>query len=318
MKSSNKNPVLFRKNFPRFDIVRKALRYQLEGKINRLTRSHSSKRRQLAVFAFDYVTTQIILDGLYEIDELELFTQWLTSLSGENVFDGLAVDVGANIGNHSLFFSDFFTEVLAFEPHPVTFKILSINASLASNVKCLNFGLSSSEGLAEIVIDGRNMSGARVEKKGHSASTCIHLKTLDSALRAAEGMPVRLLKIDVEGHEAEVLVGAEATIRNHQPIILLEQHATDFVNGTTKSIEMIRSYGYEEFACIEKFPRVPDRLPSLLRPIYAVFMQMMIGSSRQVVRMNVFKPKFYPFIVAIPTWLTTRIGSGEIKSLGNY
>lgn len=293
------------------------MRYLLEGKINRLTHAHASKRRQLAVFAFDYITTQIILDGLYEIDELELFTQWLSSLSGENIFDGLVVDVGANIGNHSLYFSDFFTEVLAFEPHPVTFKLLSINAELASNVKCLNFGLSSSEGSAALVIDGRNMSGARVEKNGHGASTSIQLKTLDSALSAADGRPVRLIKIDVEGHESEVLVGAEATIRNHQPIILFEQHATDFANGMTRAIELIRSYGYEKFACIEKFPLVPGYLPGLLRPLCAAIMRLLVGSSRQVVGMNMFKPKFYPFIVAIPDWLNTRIDAVGNKFPGD-
>jgi FkbM family methyltransferase len=314
MKSSIENPMLFREIYPRFDIFKKALRYKLEGQINRLTQEHASKRRQLAVFAFDYISTQIILDGLYEIDELELITQWLSSLSCENIFDGMALDVGANIGNHSLYFSDFFSEVLAFEPHPITFKLLSINAGLASNVKCLNFGLSSSAGLAEMLVDGRNMSGARVAKNDHSATNNIHLKTLDAALSATDGRPIRLIKIDVEGHETEVLVGAEETIKNHQPIILFEQHVSDFAKGTSKSIELIRSYGYEEFACIEKLPRVPDCLPNLLRPLYAVITQMLVGSSRQIVRINMFKPKFYPFIVAIPAWLTTRIDSGDNKS----
>jgi FkbM family methyltransferase len=313
MKPSIKNLLLFRENYPRFDIIKKALRYKLEGKINRLTQIHASKRRQLAVFAFDYVTTQIILDGIYEIDELDLLTKWLSSLSCDDIFDGLALDVGANIGNHSLYFSDYFSEVLAFEPHPVTFKLLSINAGLASNVKCLNFGLSSSEGPAEMVIDGRNMSGARVEKNDHSLTSNIYLKTLDSALSATDGRPIRLIKIDVEGHETEVLVGAEDIIRKWQPIILFEQHESDFANGTTKSIELIRSFGYEEFACIEKLPRVPDRLPRLLRPLIALIMQILYGSSRQIVQMKMFQPKFYPFIVAIPAWLTSREVSGDNK-----
>ncbi len=317
MKHSINNLLLFRENYPRVDIFKKALRYKLEGKINRLTQAHASKRRQLAVFSFDYVTTQIILDGIYEIDELELLTKWLSGLSCENIFDGLALDVGANIGNHSIYFSDFFSEVIAFEPHPVTYKLLSINAELVSNVKCLNYGLSSSEGPAEIVISGRNMSGARVEKNDHTSTSNIYLKTLDSALSAKDGRPIRLIKIDVEGHETEVLVGAENTIRKWQPIIIFEQHASDFAYGTTKSIELIRSYGYGEFACIEKLPRVSDRIPRIIRPLIALIMHSLTGPTRQIVQMNSFQPKFYPFIIAIPSWLTSRKGSGYNKSYGN-
>lgn len=314
MKHSGEEPQLFGKKYPRADVLKKLIRYLLERRINTLTRAHASSRRQLAVFSFDYISTQIILDGLYEVDELDLFTQWLYSLKNKSIFDGVAVDVGANIGNHSLYFSDHFGAVHAFEPHPLTYKLLSLNSEMVGNVKCYNYGLSSLEGAAELVLDGRNMSGARVANKGDGQSIGIHLKTLDAAMDEADGKPIRLLKIDVEGHESDVLMGAKVTIKKHLPIILFEQHPADFANGTSRAIELIRSYGYKDFAYIEKFPRVPSHLPRALWPIVLMIKRLFGGSSRRLVGTHTFKPNFYPFIVAIPAWLNVRTSVGHQRS----
>ena len=305
---------LFLKKYPRHTIFSKILRHFLESQLTRLSQTHARRRRQLAIFAHDYISTQIILDGLYEVDELELLTQWLNSLQSNNIFSGMAVDVGANIGNHSLYFSDFFSEVLAFEPHPLTFKILSINTADACNVKCMNCGLSSSEGTAALVIDGRNMSGARVEQKSYDASTIILLRSLDSVLSEISGMPVRLMKIDVEGHESEVLAGAEETIREHQPIILFEQHVSDFYDGTSRVIELIRSYGYHNFACVERFPSIPTQLPDLLRLVFTLVARLLLGSSSRIVSVNIFKPQFQPFLIAIPSWLLAEVNSANVTA----
>lgn len=306
MPPTNDTP-LFKKSTSRSDIVRKALRHFLERNINRLARSHSARRRQLAVFSFDYLTTQIILDGLYEVDELEIFIQWLQNFDDAEIFNGVALDVGANIGNHSLFFSDYYSAVRAFEPHPLTYKLLSINSELVSNVKCFNFGISSAERSASIVVDNRNMSGAHVVSGSTAMAVPIELKTLDSVMASTDGLPVRLIKIDVEGHECEALRGAEATIRGSQPIIIFEQHASDFVGGSTQTIDLIRSYGYENFACIERTPAPPSFLPDPLQRIFSVVARLVVGSSRQIVMMKVFEPRFYPFIVAIPVWLDLQI-----------
>jgi FkbM family methyltransferase len=257
------------------------------------------------LFAYDYISTQIILDGIYERDELELLTQWLSSFAFSNMFNGLAVDVGANVGNHSLYLSGFFSEVLAFEPHPLTYKLLSINTEVAGNVTCFNCGLSNFETPASMLVGGRNMGEARVARTGNSTEPQVQLKTLDSILKEAVSKPIRLIKIDVEGHESEVIAGAEATIKEYQPIILFEQHVFDFYDGTSNAIELLRSYGYQNFACIEKFPRLSTKLPHLLHLACAVVAQLLVGSSHRIVSVNVFEPKFYPFLIALPSCLPT-------------
>ena len=288
------------------------MRYLLENKINKLAQIHSATKRQLAVFAFDYITAQIILDGLYEIDELELFSGWLNSLGEKKIFDGIAVDIGANIGNHSLYFSDFFTEIIAFEPHPRSFELLKINSTLVNNIKCLNLGLSSKAREAKLYVNGRNMSGAKLEKSSKNESADINLSTLDLVLNELE-KKVKVIKIDVEGHEFEVLSGAKKTIIKHQPLILFEQHKDDFSDGTSNVIELIRSYGYSHFACVEKKQNIPKYLPKKLSYFYAGITQLINGSSRQITEINKFQPQFYTFIVAIPDWIYKCVNSESIK-----
>ena len=75
-----------------------------------LNKIHIAKNRSLAVFSFDYIGTQIALNGIYEKEELELLFDWLKSIDID-LKDSIAIDIGANIGNHSLYFSDFFNTV---------------------------------------------------------------------------------------------------------------------------------------------------------------------------------------------------------------
>src|SRR5215475_1675190 len=86
---------------------------------------------QVACFAFDYISTEIAVHGRFERAELEcLSVQLFARMRSRRV----CLDVGANIGNHSLVFAQHFARVLAFEPNPRTFKLLAINAELAQNI----------------------------------------------------------------------------------------------------------------------------------------------------------------------------------------
>jgi hypothetical protein len=89
------------------------------------------KRRgvKIAVFANDTIGNAINASGFYEWSELEAIFDFLKPLH-EHFNRSLALDIGANIGNHSIYFSRYFKAVHAFEPHPLTYRILDINASL--------------------------------------------------------------------------------------------------------------------------------------------------------------------------------------------
>lgn len=83
----------------------------------------------MACVPSDTIGQSIVLNGLYEEEFL---------ISFETIFRHLLekfklqtfIDVGANIGNHALFFSQYFKEIIAFEPNPTALKLLDINVFL--------------------------------------------------------------------------------------------------------------------------------------------------------------------------------------------
>lgn len=283
------------------DLAEKAKKKEMLRWLNRFSRAHIQKnRKQLVVFAFDYIGHMINLDGVYEIADLDFFFDAM-SLNKDTFSEATAIDIGANIGNHSLYFSDYFQKVVSFEPNPRTYKVLQLNAELAKNVLCCNEGISdaNTELLLEACTTNSGRSAITGNNNGNARS--IRVKTLDSVIDEAE--VVRLIKIDVEGHEEKALIGAEQTIRRNKPIVLFEQHREDFRNDSTASIELLKSYGYVNFAVIENRPLLLKSLPGFFRKKYRSLLRLTIGQTRNLVIKNNIEPGSYPFIVAIPDWV---------------
>lgn len=223
-----------------------------------------------------------------------------------HLFDGVALDIGANIGNHSLYFSDYFKKVYSFEPNPRTHKVLLINAALASNIQCFEIGLSDVSKQALMDINPTNCGGATVTEVGSPQAQSIRLQTLD-AFNAEHVQlnreQIKLIKIDIEGHEYKALCGAEQIIRKDRPVILFEQHPHDFEAGRSRVIDLLRSYGYQKFAAVETQPRPPHGLGAFLGKVYAITGALLTGGTMSVVLKEKFNTGFYPFIIAIPDWV---------------
>ncbi len=132
------------------------------------------------------------------------------------------LDIGANIGNHTLYWAKerHAKKIYSFEPVPSTFAILKTNIdinNLHKTVEIYNIGLSNTETKAEISsFSADNIGGTHVSKSNNGA---LVLKPLDS-LKIKE--KIDLIKIDVEGAEIDVLKGGIKTIQNNLPIISIE------------------------------------------------------------------------------------------------
>jgi FkbM family methyltransferase len=144
----------------------------------------------------------------------------------------VAVDAGAYKGGYTYWMRRAVGEhgaVLAFEPQPdVAARLRSyVGAFGWSNVEVFEAALSSARGERALLRPGSGPSPA-ASLVGASLPpaperTPVRLDTLDHVLahRRTAGR-VGLLKCDVEGHELDVLRGAEATLRAHRPAILVE------------------------------------------------------------------------------------------------
>jgi FkbM family methyltransferase len=195
----------FTKKYSRKFTIVKLARWPIEWLLHKISKYHiADNRKQVAVFAFDHIAHSINIQGVYEKEELDVFFDWMSKLNTS--FSGkLAIDIGANIGNHSLYFSDYFQNVHSFEPNPRTFNLLSINSNLAHNIICHKIGLSDVSRNSQIKVNVGNIGNSMVVDGVVNGTIGISLETLDSF----NFKKVGLIKIDVEGHEYKALLGAK-------------------------------------------------------------------------------------------------------------
>jgi FkbM family methyltransferase len=145
----------------------------------------------------------------------------------------IAFDVGANVGLISAALSKNFEEVHSFEPDPRCHDLFhsNLDANCARNVKLHKVGLSSKDKSQAFNLGAElghsTLEGAHITRL--ESSICIESRTLDSYAKELGISRIDLLKIDVEGHELDVLVGATSLLR-HKAIhkIIFEHSAALF------------------------------------------------------------------------------------------
>ncbi len=137
------------------------------------------------------------------------------------------VDVGANVGFFALSMAAAAPNaaVHAVEPHPLLADLIerSVRASALPRVTIHRFALSESTGQATLAVDAHHLGMSRI-----GAATAPGEATIPISLRRGdeflEGIGVRgidLMKLDVEGHEAQVLRGMEAWLSTHRVRVIL-------------------------------------------------------------------------------------------------
>ena len=179
----------------------------------------------------------IKLYGEWGVDELRLLKQFLSQ-------GDVVVDVGANIGTHSVPFAMLVGpegEVHAFEPQRLGYQMLCANAALngRTNIHARQSGLSDVPGEVRVPMPdlqaGGNFGNFRLE--GHQQGESVSVVTLDSL-----SLPkVRLIKIDVEGMEAKVLRGGRKLIARDKPVIFVENNTPE---NSTGLISLLAELGY--------------------------------------------------------------------------
>lgn len=183
----------------------------------------------------DYIQQQIIRFGtFYEFKQLKKISEYLPQ-------NGIIIDAGANIGNHTLFFAKILQakKIYSFEPIPLTFNILENNIkinNITDKVNLFNFGLGEIETFASVKsASPSNIGATYLETQINDRHNSIKIKTLDS-LNLEH---VDLIKVDVEGMELSLLKGAVQLIKKCHPLIYIECH-----NGYEIIQNELNSYGY--------------------------------------------------------------------------
>jgi len=138
---------------------------------------------------------------------------------------GVCLDVGANIGIHSLFMSELVGpggRVYAFEPEPRNFGLLEANLALngVTNVTAIATALGDSVGTCRLTMSPNNFGDHRVASGADGPGREVPLTTVDVALSVVSAGAVRFVKVDVQGYEQHVLRGMCATLERNPDVIL--------------------------------------------------------------------------------------------------
>ena len=133
---------------------------------------------------------------------------------------GTAVDVGAWYGPWTARLSELSDRVVAIEPNPALARLVRARFPAAVVVEA---AASDQTGTAELWLPGGGRGAEGVASLEHRSERSVTVKrlTIDSL-----GLTdVRFIKMDIEGHEAAALRGAEQTIQRDSPQLLLELEA---------------------------------------------------------------------------------------------
>ena len=159
-----------------------------------------------------------------------------------------AIDIGANVGFHTKFLASQFESVYAFEPCQDTAQILTHNMQGIDNLVIHQLALGESTKEARMMVSDRNRGTSHISAQGNERVQVVRLDSFDF------DVPVALIKMDVEGHEAEVLRGGEALITRDRPVVFFEDST-----GEAQRVIMRMDYRVQRIA-IEDYIAIPLQL----------------------------------------------------------
>lgn len=160
--------------------------------------------------------------------------------------DGAVIlDIGANIGNHALYWiaRRKARRVVCFEPVPANFALLSRNITVngyADRIEAHQMALGAEDSRARVAHFTARNSGAAVLAADPGGD--LRLARLDTLASELALDRVDLIKIDVEGFEAAVLQGARSFLARHSPVIFIEIFEANYPSVR----RLLESYGYRE------------------------------------------------------------------------
>jgi len=168
-----------------------------------------------------FIDWSVYYFGAYAKEELTCMSEFLSGLD-----DPVVVDVGANVGQHSLFASTIASHVHAFEPFPPVGEKLKekIARNQLRNVTVHECGLGESDRLLAFrpPTTSNTGTGSFCDPQDGSESIELQVVAADRYFPEAGIDRIDYLKIDVEGFETSVLKGMEQTMRRSRPVCFFE------------------------------------------------------------------------------------------------
>jgi len=170
--------------------------------------------------------------------------------------EDIVLDIGAHIGIHTIHLAKIAKFVYAIEPEPNNLKLLIKNISannVEKKVSILPYAISSIDGLVNFYVNSESTGAHHILFNNEGSmdyKTILKVKayTLDTLLLNILGLTrIDVVKIDVEGHELEVIKGAQKLFQHNPPRIIIVE--------TRKDSELLRilteKYNYKLISTLD-------------------------------------------------------------------
>lgn len=165
---------------------------------------------------FGHVDMKIFKNGIYE---KEIVDDIFEELDPQKNF----IDIGANIGQHSLLMAPYCKEVYSFEPIPAVYNQFKESVALNNykNVHLFNtaIGVEKESKSFNFVSNHAGTSSFVERENPNSEVITVHVDTLQNLIGEAK---LDVLKLDVEGYESVVILGNKEKILKDKPVIFME------------------------------------------------------------------------------------------------
>lgn len=178
----------------------------------------------LPYYKTDYIQGTILQSkNYYERKNLDFICkEWKGGVIGQVIKESYVLDIGANIGNHTLYYLNECNAlgVYCFEPIQDTFNMLKKNIeinNLNNYTYLYNVGVGMGSGNAKIgQYDINNIGGSTIELTNDGDIKVVSIDELEITAK------IGLVKMDVEGFEISALNGMLNTIKKNMPYISIE------------------------------------------------------------------------------------------------
>jgi FkbM family methyltransferase len=196
--------------------------------------------------------------GAFEDREIDLAAALLLACHGEH---RSIVDVGANVGIHSLLWARAFphASVHAIEPAPSTHALLRANIErngMAGRVHPLPYAACERDAEVEFFVSEDDAFSSLRDTRRKRVREIVRVPG-----RRLDGLdlgPVGLLKVDVEGFETQALAGAAGLLAQHRPVIFVEIYGGTNSNPDPEAtVRMVVAHGYRPYVFVRRVGLVP-------------------------------------------------------------
>jgi len=236
---------------PGLDTLRYLLTY---GGLTWLAKRVERRSQRMFVEVVSNIDRHVLSEGVFEKGVIDLLRDLCTRTGRVD----LLIDVGANIGNHTVALAPMFRHVESVEPHPILYRILEANVlrNGHGHVRCHNFALAGESGRGTLAEAEGNHALSRVRERSQLPPEVFGLSAekfgreyaieLRSAFEFVGQFGERLdrafIKIDVEGMEGEILGALAPLLAHHRPLVGFEW----FTRAQPQILDVVRGLrGYE-------------------------------------------------------------------------